>query len=471
MMHHRRKIPSGSPGKASTPSTLTGGSNNNHNATSSHLAEEGEAAGFSKRRSSSTSISPKATGRKKSLWRSLYYTLWPPTLLGRITSVLLLTTLVVFLTKLLGSIHNITTNNNINDNKVTIDRPSLHNGGSYVHEPPPSRVIERINKKKQKQSQSPSKPKPKTVDIQASVPTPSQTVQEKLKKETPEEPIPPPIKRDYPPRRIYYLMDDPHDTSDHHSNAVSNDFVAHKNYTYKSLKYPMVRPSYMTYLQNSREFRSQADAVYTKECQPQYHWQTYVYPTCNALHEFDLASLNNHGKEVVRLVANGYWRDVWIVTEVATGMKRVVKTLRYEHDLTPRNYDRNRRDAMALERLTSSKHVVDVYGYCSTSGLFEFSDGGDIPAALWKKAKQKTLKRRGEAEALEEVEVESMSWITKLHVGTWDCVLFFGWFVLSCENLSHAFAGLVDSRFVHAYNSWFPVQLRKQPWPWPIRTM
>jgi serine/threonine protein kinase len=38
---------------------------------------------------------------------------------------------------------------------------------------------------------------------------------------------------------------------------------------------------------------------------------------------------------------------------------------------------------MALERLTSSKHVVNVYGYCSTSAFFEFSDGGDIYQELW----------------------------------------------------------------------------------------
>jgi len=61
----------------------------------------------------------------------------------------------------------------------------------------------------------------------------------------------------------------------------------------------------------------------------------------------------------------------------------VAKTLRYEHDVNDRNVDRNRRDAMSLERLTRSHLVVGIYGYCSTSGLFEYSDGGDIYAALW----------------------------------------------------------------------------------------
>jgi hypothetical protein len=72
---------------------------------------------------------------------------------------------------------------------------------------------------------------------------------------------------------------------------------------------------------------------------------------------------------------------VWIVPDETNNL-RVVKTLRYVHDMNHRNYDRNRRDAMALEHLTASKHVVGIYGYCSASGLFEYSDGGDIARVL-----------------------------------------------------------------------------------------
>lgn len=55
----------------------------------------------------------------------------------------------------------------------------------------------------------------------------------------------------------------------------------------------------------------------------------------------------------------------------------------YEHDFTHPNYDRHRRDAVAMERLTKSPFVLDIYGFCGNSGLFEFGNGGDIAGAIW----------------------------------------------------------------------------------------
>lgn len=159
----------------------------------------------------------------------------------------------------------------------------------------------------------------------------------------------------------------------------------------RKLRYPMVYPDYYEgYLKDSREFRHRSDPIETDECEPQYQWQVGQYPTCNSLHEYtgDMTnpldmSAGEPYRENAFLIAHGYWRDVWIVNEEITNRKRVLKTLRYQHDVNDRNIDRNRRDAMALERLTKSKLVVGIYGYCSTSGLFEYSDGGDIYNALW----------------------------------------------------------------------------------------
>jgi hypothetical protein len=36
-----------------------------------------------------------------------------------------------------------------------------------------------------------------------------------------------------------------------------------------------------------------------------------------------------------------------------------------------------------MEHLTKSNFVVDIYGYCGNSGLFEYADGGDIKDALF----------------------------------------------------------------------------------------
>jgi len=35
-----------------------------------------------------------------------------------------------------------------------------------------------------------------------------------------------------------------------------------------------------------------------------------------------------------------------------------------------------------MERLTKSNFVVDIYGFCGNSGLFEYADGGDIKDAI-----------------------------------------------------------------------------------------
>ncbi len=84
--------------------------------------------------------------------------------------------------------------------------------------------------------------------------------------------------------------------------------------------------------------------------------------------------------EQVRLVAGGAYRWVWMIREY-DGTKRAIKTLRIDSkskkfDL--RNFDRHRRDAVAMEQLTASPLIVNMYGYCSNSGLFDWAEGGDL---------------------------------------------------------------------------------------------
>jgi hypothetical protein len=60
----------------------------------------------------------------------------------------------------------------------------------------------------------------------------------------------------------------------------------------------------------------------TTDCKAQYSWQMGSFPTCNHVYELDLTD------EHARFLANGYWRDVWAVTEEGTGEARVLKTMR-----------------------------------------------------------------------------------------------------------------------------------------------
>lgn len=128
------------------------------------------------------------------------------------------------------------------------------------------------------------------------------------------------------------------------------------------------------------------DPFERKNCIAQYDWMKQSFPTCNTLHEADLTNTPREDKkydEQVRLLGSGYWRDVWRVKADRQSETNIVKTLRYKHAWEERNYDRHRRDALAMERLTWSPNIVDIYGFCGNSGVFEYAPGGDIDQSLW----------------------------------------------------------------------------------------
>lgn len=128
-----------------------------------------------------------------------------------------------------------------------------------------------------------------------------------------------------------------------------------------------------------------ADPIITEECLPLYDWQLASYPTCNVIHEVDM--LYNQIDENLWFSSDGHYRDVWrwdhpIITPDGDKETFALKTLRYVHGTSERNTDRHRRDAMAMERLTFSKYVINIYAYCSNSGLFEYGDSGTMHSTL-----------------------------------------------------------------------------------------
>ncbi|KAL7532977.1 hypothetical protein ACHAXR_004969 [Thalassiosira sp. AJA248-18] len=54
----------------------------------------------------------------------------------------------------------------------------------------------------------------------------------------------------------------------------------------------------------------------------------------------------------------------------------VLKTLRIERDFLEEYYELHRRDALAMERLTFSPYVLDIYGYCGQSAINELANFG-----------------------------------------------------------------------------------------------
>lgn len=57
------------------------------------------------------------------------------------------------------------------------------------------------------------------------------------------------------------------------------------------------------------------------------------------------------------------------------------KTNRINHRFEDAHYEHNRIDAVVLERLTASPHVIDIFGFCGHSVMTEYADGkrlGDL---------------------------------------------------------------------------------------------
>jgi hypothetical protein len=160
----------------------------------------------------------------------------------------------------------------------------------------------------------------------------------------------------------------------------------------------------------------------TEECQLRYDWQKKTITSCNSVHEFDTTSpfvVSGPDQRVRRrynLIGEGYWRSVFTVNQDVVydtsinGRSNdaskivVLKTMRFMHEFSPRNFDRMRRDALIMERLTVSKFVMDIYGFCGTTSFSEYGDGKDISSSIWPRDTQKNK--------------HLITQLDKLHIGT-----------------------------------------------------
>mmetsp|Transcript_18065 Transcript_18065/g.37022 ORF Transcript_18065/g.37022 Transcript_18065/m.37022 type:complete len:600 (-) Transcript_18065:503-2302(-) len=135
----------------------------------------------------------------------------------------------------------------------------------------------------------------------------------------------------------------------------------------------------------------------TTNCVPMAKWQTMSFPTCNTIHEINSFSSSsmlqdpqfhprprqNHNGQSKRfaireqyssqLLGNGWFRHAWRVKDEIHGLNMAMKTLRLERDFLPEYFELHRRDAVAMERLSASPYVMDIYGFCGQSALNELA--------------------------------------------------------------------------------------------------
>ena len=141
-------------------------------------------------------------------------------------------------------------------------------------------------------------------------------------------------------------------------------------------------------LRNSIKYnKAKVEDIDEKHCKIPNNWQKTSSPTCNSIHENDMSSFFNvkgkYVEERLLLLDHGFFRDIWVFKDDNEKEAMVLKTLRYAHDLTERNFDRHRRDALVMDRLTSSNHIAQIYSFCGNSIFSEYATEGTVSDIIW----------------------------------------------------------------------------------------
>ena len=115
--------------------------------------------------------------------------------------------------------------------------------------------------------------------------------------------------------------------------------------------------------------------------------------SCQLLHELDLSEAlsvvnargsgrRQRGLSSSAHLGSGLWRDVWKIEDFiprnrnstqVTMQNVALKTMKQEHEINHRNFDRHRREAATMSRLTKSSNIANLYAYCGNSILTEFA--------------------------------------------------------------------------------------------------
>ena len=109
-------------------------------------------------------------------------------------------------------------------------------------------------------------------------------------------------------------------------------------------------------------------------CEPMHQWQTQSLAVCNLLHEVDIESNLVGGG--LSLLSCGWSRCAFKMREVRDTEPLALKLSKLRKQVSPRDYEKNRRDGMIMERLTKSPYVLTSYGFCGLSQVNECGEAG-----------------------------------------------------------------------------------------------
>jgi len=145
------------------------------------------------------------------------------------------------------------------------------------------------------------------------------------------------------------------------------------------------------------EIRQKTIGERKNACVPMHEWQTSSYPSCNVVHEINMDPDSTTGN--FQFINCGSARCAFALKGFSTEYNNlfeeevlVLKTQKYSKDYSSSNFEAARMDGVVMERLTSSPYITSIFGFCGTSQLTEYSEGGNIHDRV----KEARMKDRGE---------------------------------------------------------------------------
>lgn len=108
-------------------------------------------------------------------------------------------------------------------------------------------------------------------------------------------------------------------------------------------------------------------------CQPMHQWMKETFPTCNSMHEIQLLDRS----DAISFINCGGSRCAFRIRDT-NGDPIVLKTQKYYSEFTEDEFKDARVDALAMERLSGSPYITQLFCGCASSQLVEYSNGGNI---------------------------------------------------------------------------------------------
>lgn len=125
------------------------------------------------------------------------------------------------------------------------------------------------------------------------------------------------------------------------------------------------------------------------ECTSISSWENHSFPNCNTIHELDTPAKTLNGEYYY--VASGGSNDVFhilnpgdqdvVLKKFSPGRRHRVG-IPHTKEYFNFHYDIVRRDALVMERLTKSPHVLPLYGHCGFAVAVPWANGGTFGNAL-----------------------------------------------------------------------------------------